>query len=194
MQTQAGSFNYAAPQVHGNIAAGDDGESSAYTNAVDVWSFGCVIYQILALKVRFPTYPQDSKHFCTGGEFPEGPLSARAITEGGEFVKTILRPSAKSRPPVASPVKAPWLLINDILKDVKIIGHDGREIDPSNHIPESNYAPLLESKGPKYASQQPNRNSASTKWKAGKSFIEAKKRRPACRREAVHPPDEIPPQ
>ena len=42
--------------------------------------------------------------------------------------------------------------------DAKIITHDGREIDPSDHIPESNYAPLLESKGPKYASQQPDRN------------------------------------
>lgn len=42
--------------------------------------------------------------------------------------------------------------------DEKIITHDGREIDPSDHIPESNYAPLLESKGPKYASQQPDRN------------------------------------
>jgi hypothetical protein len=42
--------------------------------------------------------------------------------------------------------------------DAKIILHDGREIDPSDHIPESNYAPLLESKGPKYASQLPSRD------------------------------------
>ncbi|KAK2625058.1 hypothetical protein QTJ16_005427 [Diplocarpon rosae] len=41
--------------------------------------------------------------------------------------------------------------------DAKIITHDGREIDPSDHIPESNYAPLLESKGSKYASQLPDR-------------------------------------
>jgi hypothetical protein len=42
--------------------------------------------------------------------------------------------------------------------DAKIITHDGREIDPSDHIPESNYAPLHETKGPKYASQLPDRN------------------------------------
>ncbi|KAJ8067217.1 hypothetical protein OCU04_004581 [Sclerotinia nivalis] len=42
--------------------------------------------------------------------------------------------------------------------DAKIITYDGREIDPSDHIPESNYAPLLEQKGPKYASQMPGRN------------------------------------
>lgn len=42
--------------------------------------------------------------------------------------------------------------------DAKIITHDGREVDPSDHIPESNYAPLLEPKAPKYASQLPDRN------------------------------------
>jgi hypothetical protein len=42
--------------------------------------------------------------------------------------------------------------------DAKIITHDGREVDPSDHIPESNYAPLLETRGPKYASQMPDRN------------------------------------
>ncbi|KAG0652117.1 Cdc15-interacting C2 domain-containing 1 [Hyphodiscus hymeniophilus] len=47
---------------------------------------------------------------------------------------------------------------NEVDPDAKIITHDGREIDPSDHIPESNYAPLLETKGPKYASQMPDRN------------------------------------
>lgn len=42
--------------------------------------------------------------------------------------------------------------------DAKIIMHDGREVDPSDHIPESNYAPLLETRAPKYASQLPDRN------------------------------------
>lgn len=42
--------------------------------------------------------------------------------------------------------------------DAKIITHDGREIDPSDHIPESNYAPLRETAQPKYASQLPDRN------------------------------------
>ncbi|TAQ89390.1 hypothetical protein B7494_g2281 [Chlorociboria aeruginascens] len=49
---------------------------------------------------------------------------------------------------------------SEIDPDAKIITHDGREIDPSDHIPESNYAPLLESKHPKYASQIPDRNYA----------------------------------
>lgn len=65
-------------------------------------------------------------------------------------------------PAVSSSVSAPSLSaaynVKEVDHDAKIITHDGREIDPSDHIPESNYAPLLEQKGPKYASQQPDRN------------------------------------
>lgn len=65
-------------------------------------------------------------------------------------------------PTVASSVSVPSLSAKydtkEIDPDAKIITHDGREVDPSDHIPESNYAPLREVKGPKYASQQPDRN------------------------------------
>jgi hypothetical protein len=65
-------------------------------------------------------------------------------------------------PSISGSVSTPSLSakydIKEIDPDAKIITHDGREIDPSDHIPESNYAPLLESKGPKYASQLPDRN------------------------------------
>ena len=64
--------------------------------------------------------------------------------------------------PITSSASTPSLSArydpNAVDPDAKIITHDGREIDPSDHIPESNYAPLLEPKGPKYASQQPDRN------------------------------------
>lgn len=42
--------------------------------------------------------------------------------------------------------------------ETKIITYDGREIDPIDHIPESNYAPLHESKGSKYISQVPDQD------------------------------------
>lgn len=67
----------------------------------------------------------------------------------------VLNPSISGSTSTPS-LSAAYDIKDDI--DAKIIGHDGREIDPSDHIPESNYAPLLETKGPKYASQQPDRN------------------------------------
>jgi hypothetical protein len=59
---------------------------------------------------------------------------------------------------VSNPALSAVYDTKEIDVDAKIITHDGREIDPSDHIPESNYAPLLEQKGPKYASQLPDRN------------------------------------
>jgi hypothetical protein len=67
-----------------------------------------------------------------------------------------LNPSLSSSMPTP-PLSAAYDA-KDVDPDAKIITHDGREIDPSDHIPESNYAPLLEKKGPKYASQLPDRN------------------------------------
>ena len=65
-------------------------------------------------------------------------------------------------PSLAGSKSTPSLSANyyrsEVDPDAKIITHDGREIDPSDHIPESNYAPLLEKNGPKYASQIPDRN------------------------------------
>ncbi|CCU78294.1 C2 domain containing protein [Blumeria hordei DH14] len=42
--------------------------------------------------------------------------------------------------------------------EAKIITPDGREIDPSDHIPESNYAPLLESRSSKKPSHMSDQN------------------------------------
>lgn len=75
---------------------------------------------------------------------PFGPDSYNALNP--KISTSISTPSLSSRYDTEKP------------EDAKIITHDGREIDPSDHIPESNYAPLLEAKGPKYASQLPDRN------------------------------------
>lgn len=63
--------------------------------------------------------------------------------------------------PVVSASPSPAISMGTVDRvdpDAKIITHDGREIDPSDHIPESNYAPLLEQKGAKKASPQPDRS------------------------------------
>lgn len=76
---------------------------------------------------------------------PFGPDSYNALNPSLTGSKSAQSLSAKYDP-------------NEVDPDAKIITHDGREIDPSDHIPESNYAPLHETKGPKYASQLPDRN------------------------------------
>ncbi|PMD44329.1 hypothetical protein L207DRAFT_483208 [Hyaloscypha variabilis F] len=87
--------------------------------------------------------PPDDKRRLSG--IPFGPDSYNA-----------LNPSLSSS--VSTPSMSAAYDTKEVDPDAKIITHDGREIDPSDHIPESNYAPLLEKKGPKYASQLPDRN------------------------------------
>jgi hypothetical protein len=89
-----------------------------------------------------PTPPEESRRLSG---IPFGPDSYNALNP--KISGSISTPSLSARYDIQTPDK-----------DAKIITHDGREIDPSDHIPESNYAPLLESKGPKYASQMPDRN------------------------------------
>ncbi|TVY24038.1 Serine/threonine-protein kinase [Lachnellula hyalina] len=112
MQTATGSPNYLAPEVYGYVPVAD-AESSAYTNAVDIWSFGCVIYEIFATNVPFPSYPHDLMKFCRGGPFPEGPLVARASKEGIDFVKSALQPHPLHRLAASQMLEATWLQIQD---------------------------------------------------------------------------------
>lgn len=87
--------------------------------------------------------PPDDKRRLSG--VPFGPDSYNA-----------LNPSLSSS--ISTPSISAAYNTKEVDPDAKIITHDGREVDPSDHIPESNYAPLLEKKGPKYASQLPDRN------------------------------------
>lgn len=87
--------------------------------------------------------PSDDKRKLSG--IPFGPDSYNALNPSLS--------SSMSTPPLSAAFDT-----KEVNPDAKIITHDGREIDPSDHIPESNYAPLLEKKGPKYASQLPDRN------------------------------------
>lgn len=88
--------------------------------------------------------PSSDEHRRLSG-VPFGPDSYNALNP--KISGSVSTPSLSARYDIQEPDA-----------DAKIITHDGREIDPSDHIPESNYAPLLESKGPKYASQLPDRN------------------------------------
>jgi hypothetical protein len=86
--------------------------SGAYTNAVDIWSFACVVYTMLALQVPFPD-PRGIVSFCRGGALPEQPLYPRTSPEGIQFVKSILIALPTSRPTAKEIMTNPWLHIGE---------------------------------------------------------------------------------
>jgi serine/threonine protein kinase len=61
-----------------------------YTNAVDIWSSACVIYQILACQVPFPGGALDLIRFCEGGLFPDQLLAPNISEIGINFLKFVL--------------------------------------------------------------------------------------------------------
>ena len=116
LRTGAGTPKYLAPEVHHYVPPADE-ESDVYTNAVDIWSFACVVYEILALQLPFVEWPRHLIMFCRGGPFPEGPLAARVSNEAIEFVQKVLVPSPALRPTAEEALKFSWLRAGEVIDE-----------------------------------------------------------------------------
>jgi serine/threonine protein kinase len=109
-----GTPHYLAPEISNAFEldddSSDDEEIQSYTNAVDVWSFACVIYQLLSLQVPFPKR-RDLLRFCRGGKFPATPLLNRTSDAGVNFVKSVLVPDPALRPSAKESLQSEWLRV-----------------------------------------------------------------------------------
>lgn len=101
LKTMIGTPCYLAPEVL---------HHSTYTNTVDMWSFACVAYEMLALQVPFAKL-QDLENFCQGDFFPVARLISRASSTGIEFVKSLLEPRPEYRPSAKDAIEAEWLRV-----------------------------------------------------------------------------------
>jgi serine/threonine protein kinase len=106
LRTAVGTQDYAAPEVLGYL----ESETSEYTNAVDIWSLGCVVYDILAEEKPFKT-PRKCMRYCEGDEdFPDVKMRERQISDAGiRFIKRLLAPQPNDRPIATEAAKDPWL-------------------------------------------------------------------------------------
>ncbi|RFU24744.1 hypothetical protein B7463_g11592, partial [Scytalidium lignicola] len=110
LRTNTGTPNYTAPEIFHYVSLEDD-ESEAYTNAVDIWSLGCMVYEMLALQVPFIDWPKNLVAYCNGGPFPDAPLKARATTHAINFVSHILTPLPYQRPTAQEALNSSWFQI-----------------------------------------------------------------------------------
>lgn len=111
LRTTIGTPLYLAPEVFHYVPLLDD-EGESYTNAVDVWSFACVVYQMLALRPPFVGWPGHLVAFCNGGAFPEESLKSRASPEAIGFIKSVLVAYPENRPSAKEALEASWLQIH----------------------------------------------------------------------------------
>ncbi|XP_063284946.1 serine/threonine-protein kinase Nek5-like isoform X2 [Pelobates fuscus] len=99
VRTQAGTPVYQSPEIWQN---------QRYNNKTDIWSLGCVLYELCALKHPFdaPEIPQLKSKICRG--FFE-PISAKYSYDLRGLISQLLKISSWDRPSINSILKKPFL-------------------------------------------------------------------------------------
>ena len=104
--TQVSTQIYGAPEVDPNS------KTSAYTNAVDIWSLGCVIYELLVGTHLFTSRGQVSCYYHGKWPFPEDKLKGLPTPTddiGISLLKSMLAIHPEDRPSAVSALGNAWL-------------------------------------------------------------------------------------
>jgi calcium/calmodulin-dependent protein kinase I len=98
LRTMAGTPRYAAPELDRWYE--DEEEPYSYTQTVDVWALGILLFEMLTLQVPFPGHPSSVRKYSAGKTaFPKQLLLQENITSPCiEFLMAVLQPKPKGRP------------------------------------------------------------------------------------------------
>jgi len=108
--TQVSTQIYGAPEV---LGLDSTSETSVYTNSVDIWSLGCVIYELLAGTRLFASETQISRYSLGIWPFPEDKLKKLPIPKddaGISLLKSMLSIQPKDRPTAEDALGNAWLV------------------------------------------------------------------------------------
>ncbi|PUU79614.1 calcium/calmodulin-dependent protein kinase type 1B, partial [Tuber borchii] len=108
-RTQVSTQGYSAPEV---LGLDSNSETSDYTNSVDIWSLGCVIYELIVGTKLFASEAQVSRYFFGKKPFPEDKLkelSSPTDTLGILLLKAMLVIQPEDRPTAAGALSHGWL-------------------------------------------------------------------------------------
>ena len=109
LHTQVLTQVYSAPEV---LGLDSNSETSNYTNSVDIWSLGCVVYELLVGTKLFASEFQLSGYFYGKRPFPEDKLkelSPPTDDLGISLLKSMLLIQPEDRPTAAGALSHGWL-------------------------------------------------------------------------------------
>lgn len=107
-RTFIGTRDYMGPELFHYLDSQEEDEDE-YSNAVDIWAVGCIIFKLIAKK---PPFPQGTslRKYCSNQElFPVDVIAARTSTPGLDFLKRLLTPEPAQRPLAREAVQDPWI-------------------------------------------------------------------------------------
>ena len=109
LHTPVSTQAYSAPEV---LGLDSNSETSDYTNSVDIWSLGCVIFELLVGAKLFPSEGQVSRYYFGKLPFPEDKLKGLSPPTddiGISLLKSMLLIQPEDRPTAASALSHSWL-------------------------------------------------------------------------------------
>ena len=133
LRTFAGTRDYMAPEFFPEFFdeedEDEDEESSEYTQAVDMWALGCIVYKMATGKVPFPSSPnlRPLKRYCRDASlFPEEVLKGAIDQTGIEFVRELLASPPSKRLKAAAAQEQDWLqTVGDSDHELAPVENDG---------------------------------------------------------------------
>ena len=109
LHTPVSTQAYSAPEV---LGLDSNSETSNYTNSVDIWSLGCVIYELLVGTKLFPSEGQVSRYYFGKLPFPVDKLKGLSPPTddiGISLLKSMLLIQPEDRPTAAAALSHEWL-------------------------------------------------------------------------------------
>ena len=105
--TVVGTWDYMAPEIRGLI---DIEPNDTVITAVDVWSLGCILFQLVVGAVPFSVNALGS--YCRSTiPFPLDLLHAQQISsDGGAFIRGLMAVQPRNRPKVDVALKESWIV------------------------------------------------------------------------------------
>lgn len=106
LRTAVGTFAYAAPEALDYHSS----ETSVYTNAVDIWSLGCVVHVVITGKTPFPHVRKLMEYIEGQISFPRTKLMENGASPHAiKFIASLMEAQPEDRLTAEQALKAPWI-------------------------------------------------------------------------------------